>query len=70
LAGLHFIAYLPKAISDAAVSKRALQAGVIAPAVSSYYHGSPASNGLVIGYAAADLPVAKQAAAILASLVF
>jgi GntR family transcriptional regulator / MocR family aminotransferase len=63
MAGLHFIAYLPKAISDAAASARALQLGVIAPALSSYYHGSPESNGLVIGYAAADLPAAKQAAA-------
>ena len=63
MAGLHFIAKLPETISDAEALTRALHAGVIAPALSSYYHGSRRSNGLVIGYAAADLPVIKRAAA-------
>lgn len=69
MAGLHFIVKLPTSIDDAAVSARALQAGVIAPALSSYYHGSPALNGLVIGYAASDVPVAKQAAAKLVEML-
>jgi DNA-binding transcriptional MocR family regulator len=63
MAGLHFIAKLPETISDAEASTRALHVGVIAPALSSYYHGSRRLNGLVIGYAAADLPVIKRAAA-------
>lgn len=60
-AGLHFVAELPPAVSDAEVSARAAGAGLIVPALSSYFYGKPARNGLVIGYAATAIPQAKKA---------
>jgi GntR family transcriptional regulator / MocR family aminotransferase len=68
-AGLHFIALLPKEISDERVSSRAVRKGIITPALSKYYNENPTTNGLVIGYAASDIAAAKRAIAKLVELL-
>jgi len=68
-AGLHFIALLPKKVPDVRVSARAAERGLILPALSSYYYGTPPRNGLVIGYAATSIPDAKAAIRALVELL-
>ena len=68
-AGLHFIAELPPRIRDTDVSPRAAAAGIILPALSSYFHEKPARNGIVVGYAGTPLPQAKRAIATLRSIL-
>jgi GntR family transcriptional regulator/MocR family aminotransferase len=68
-AGLHFIAELPRGVSDAHVSRCAAEAGLIVPALSSYYYGGARRNGLVIGYAATAPVRARRAIAVLRGLV-
>ncbi len=60
---------LPAQIRDAEISERANAAGIIAPALSSYFHGKPTLNGLLIGYAGVTIPQARKAIASLAGIV-
>ncbi|HEY1977279.1 MAG TPA: PLP-dependent aminotransferase family protein [Candidatus Baltobacteraceae bacterium] len=60
-AGLHFIADVPEHLSDRDVSARALERGVVVPPLSSYSHGLSAFNGLMFGFAATSMPVARTA---------
>ncbi|HEV7733455.1 MAG TPA: PLP-dependent aminotransferase family protein, partial [Candidatus Binatia bacterium] len=50
-AGMQLAAALPPGTDDRAVAQAAYDAGVIAPALSSYYLGSQSSPGLFLGYA-------------------
>jgi GntR family transcriptional regulator/MocR family aminotransferase len=68
-AGLHFVVSLPQGVSDAKFSSRAAQRGVVVPPLSSYFHGKPRGNGLVIGYAGSAIPAAKRAISILKQLL-
>ena len=55
-AGLHLVAHLAPDLSarmdDREASNRAARAGVVAPALSSYFLSAPRSIGLMLGYAA------------------
>ena len=50
-AGMHLVARLAKGIDDRVLSARARAEGVEAPALSTYYHGPPDRQGLLLGYA-------------------
>ena len=67
-AGLHFVAELPRRLTDTGVSQRAAAKGLLVPALSTYYHTAPRRNGLLIGYAAFAPAVAKRAIALLAGV--
>jgi len=56
-------------IQDSSYSERALERGVVVPALSSYFHDRPTLNGFVVGFAAADTESASQALAILGNLL-
>ena len=62
-AGLHFIAELPPRLRDTEVSARAARAGLIMPALSTYFLSKSSRNGMVIGFAATPIPQAKMAIA-------
>ena len=66
--GLHFVAHLPSHIDDRELSARAAEAGLVIPALSSYFIGKPTLNGLVFGYAATPVAIAAKAVARLAQL--
>ncbi len=68
-AGLHFVAHLPRGVSDKAVAARAAEEALILPPLSSFFSGSPTGNGLVIGFAATSIPAAKVAVDKLAHFV-
>ncbi|MDX1401054.1 MAG: PLP-dependent aminotransferase family protein [Kiloniellales bacterium] len=57
-AGMHLLADLSpslrKRMNDAEASRRAAEAGIAAPALSSYYLRKPARQALLLGYAALD----------------
>ncbi len=65
-AGMHLVARLgaelARRASDREVEARALEAGVTAPALAGYYLGEPATQGVMLGYAA--VPEAEIAAAV------
>lgn len=60
-AGLHFTADVPKRRPDRQVSARALEQGIDVPPLSSYFQGHATMNGLVVGFAATPIPIAKIA---------
>lgn len=68
-AGMHFCVEFPKTVDAAAFSARAFQRGVIVPPLSGYFQGTPALNGVTVGYAAAAPLAAKAAIATLATLL-
>ena len=68
-AGLHFVLALPATIRDASVSAAAAQAGIVVPALSTYFHGVPRANGLVVGFASTPPLEAKRAIAELRAAV-
>ena len=68
-AGLHFIAELAPGRRDVDVSARASKAGLIVPALSSYFVSARPRSGLVIGYAATPPAQAKEAVDALEKLV-
>jgi len=49
--GLHAIVWLQRGVNDAAVSRRAADAGMDLPPLSRYYLGRPAGPGLLLTYA-------------------
>lgn len=49
--GMHLVGFLPDDCDDIAISRKAAEAGVIAPPLSSYYRGASARRGLLLGYA-------------------
>lgn len=60
-AGLHFTADVPEHLPDRQVSARALERGIEVPPLSGYFQGPATMNGLVVGFAATPIPVAKIA---------
>jgi GntR family transcriptional regulator / MocR family aminotransferase len=67
-AGLHFIVELSKGLEDREVSRRATSAGLIVPALSSFYYSRVGRRGLLIGFAAHAKDQAREAIDVLASL--
>ncbi len=68
--GLHLVIYLPKALNDQAVSAKAQEQGVIAPALSSYYvHAKPRRPGLILGFGNAHPKEIKRAGKILCEIL-
>jgi GntR family transcriptional regulator / MocR family aminotransferase len=67
-AGLHSIVHFPKSVDDARFAARANDCGIVTPALSSYFHGRPWLNGVVVGYAATAGPDAKRAIATLGGI--
>lgn len=51
-AGMHLVGYLPADIDDQAISLKAAEFGVEAPALSLYQQSPPYRSGLLLGYAA------------------
>ncbi len=49
-AGMHLIGWLGDGVDDVAVSARALEEGVVAPALSTFYLGKGGAPGLLLGY--------------------
>ncbi len=60
-AGLHFVALLPRRISDVRFSERVSKRGIILPALSSYSCDTPPRNGVVFGFAATSTERARAA---------
>ena len=69
LAGLHFIALLPRSIRDVDLAKRAASRGIVVPPLSGYCHERPRLNGLVVGFAATAAKEAKAAVLALSAMV-
>lgn len=59
--GLHFIAELPAAVPDVAVSELAASAGVALRPLSGYYLGEPRLNAVMVGFAATPPAAARTA---------
>jgi GntR family transcriptional regulator/MocR family aminotransferase len=53
-AGMHLVARLAPGSDDRAIAARAAEAGVEAPALSTYYQGFATEPGLLLGYAGVD----------------
>ena len=53
--GMHLLAHLRAGLDDVAISRRAREAGIACPALSSYYTGPGKRQGLVIGFAGTDI---------------
>jgi GntR family transcriptional regulator/MocR family aminotransferase len=53
-AGMHLICTLRNGMNDRDASKRAAEAGLVAPALSNYFAGVPFRQGLILGYAGFD----------------
>ena len=66
--GLHFVAELVASVPDRVLSSELEKAGILAPALSSFYFEQPPRNGLVLGYAAAPVGRAKSALSTLTSV--
>jgi GntR family transcriptional regulator/MocR family aminotransferase len=49
-AGMHLVGWLPAGMDDVAASASALRQSVYAPALSSFYLGTPGAPGLLLGY--------------------
>ena len=56
----------PVGSDDRAIAQAAGEAGIEAPALSSYYHGPAAARGLLLGYAGVPGPAIAPAVARLA----
>ena len=59
-AGMHLVGWLPEGIDDAVIAKRAAQAGVDTPALSSYALEPLRRGGLLLGYAAVSEAEIRQ----------
>ena len=66
--GMHLIGWLPRGVDDRVVSQHLLQHGITAPALSAYCLEAPAQGGLVLGYAAIDVPAIRRSVGQMASL--
>lgn len=66
-AGMHLLAYLRPGLNDAAISLRARKAGLICPALSTFYTGAENRSGLIIGFAGIDKEAAPHVVEKLAS---
>ena len=51
-AGMHVVGWLQKGMNDGVLSRRARQAGIEAPALTTYREKPGGRGGLVLGYAA------------------
>ncbi len=60
-AGMHVVGWLQKGMRDSVVSRRALELGVEAPALTSYREKPGGRGGLVLGYAAYSEPQLRNA---------
>jgi GntR family transcriptional regulator / MocR family aminotransferase len=65
-AGMHLVGWLPRGAEDRAIANAAAEAGVEAPALSSYYHEPAPARGLLLGYAGVPGPTIGPAVARLA----
>ena len=63
---MHVVGWLKKGERDSVVSRRALELGVEAPALTSYREKPGGRGGLVLGYAAYSEPQLRSAVKILA----
>jgi GntR family transcriptional regulator/MocR family aminotransferase len=68
-AGLHLSAFLPKAIDDREVVRRAAQRGIAATALSTCYAEKASRSGLVLGFGGADERQIARAARTLGGVI-
>jgi GntR family transcriptional regulator / MocR family aminotransferase len=68
-AGMHLVGRLTAGLDDRAIARAAGEAGIEAPALSSYYHGPAAALGLLLGYAGVAEPAVAPAVARLAQVI-
>jgi GntR family transcriptional regulator / MocR family aminotransferase len=68
-AGMHLVGRLAAGLDDRAIALAAGEAGIEAPALSSYYHGPAAARGLLLGYAGVPEPAVTPAVARLALVI-
>ena len=68
-AGMHVVGWLQEGKRDSVVSRRALELGVEAPALTSYRETAGGRGGLVLGYAAYSEPQLREAVRILARAI-
>jgi GntR family transcriptional regulator / MocR family aminotransferase len=59
--GLHFVLNFCVPADDVALAESAREAGIILPALSSYFYGRPAQRGFVVGFAATPVGDARRA---------
>lgn len=52
--GMHLLAHLRAGLDDVAISRRAREAGIACPALSSFYTGPGKRRGLIVGFAGTD----------------
>lgn len=64
--GMHLIGYLDDAVDDVALSKAAVDRGVVVAALSRLYIDAPPRKGLMLGYAGVAEPTMRRAVATLA----
>jgi GntR family transcriptional regulator/MocR family aminotransferase len=67
--GMHLLGLLPPGVDDRAVSARALEIGVEAPALSRYALRRPRRGGLVLGYAGYDEKALSRGVGLLAQVL-
>lgn len=67
--GMHLVAYLQDGISDIAVETEALRAGIVARAISRFYHKARRRSGLMLGFSGFPRPLIVPAAARLVALL-
>ena len=68
-AGMHLTAFLPPAVDDRALLRRAATRGITATALSSCYAGPRSRNGLVLGFGGSDQRRLAEAVATLATVI-
>jgi GntR family transcriptional regulator/MocR family aminotransferase len=68
-AGMHLVARLAPDSDDRAIAERAVEAGIEAPALSTYYQGLPTARGLLLGYAGVDAHATHRAVERLAGIL-
>ena len=67
--GMHLVAYLKDDISDIAAEAAALRSGIVARAISRFYHQARRRSGLMLGFSGFPRPLIVPAAARLAALL-
>jgi GntR family transcriptional regulator/MocR family aminotransferase len=59
-AGMHLVGRLAPGVNDQVASARAIEHGVYAPQLSSYYIGEPGISGLLLGYTGVSEPEIRE----------
>jgi GntR family transcriptional regulator/MocR family aminotransferase len=67
--GMHLVGFLPDGCDDVALSRKAAEAGIVAPPLSAYYRGGAVRRGLLLGYAGVPEKEIRATAARLADVL-